>query len=532
MNEQDIKKILNDLYAVDASLRTRETEIIAIIKTLAQRSAMPLDPEFAGKLRLQLLEKMSAMQMERKTNVFNFMRKNMRYVVSVLAVVVVAGVATGMAFYARNMKPTSVALLSGQSTVTSVGDRAFGSLGSLTGGQGGTAASAATEAAPSGAMSANASAAPKAGMSMAAAMSGQASSAIARPMVPPPTPQQQYVYTGNPFTQNKNSLNVLKFVPKSIPAGNDDGALANAGFGTIDLASFANTGVTNITFSEKQSFGYTINVDLQGGSVSISQNYDQWPHDNNPQPLTASDIPADASVIATADAFLEAHGVAVSAYGAPEVVNNNYGYAVAPVMNATAPAGVTTGSSGGGASAMMRVYYPDTVAVLYPMLANGMNVYTTDGTKIGVTVQINVRYNRVSDVYGLTLADYQASSYPAITDSAKILDLAEHPFFYPVTYMESASGDVGTKVSANEIDLGTPVMAYVQMYQSDANGNGSQFLVPAFVFPVRQKNGSAYPQNIVVPLIADFIQSPAIYNTPGSGIVPQATSGVAPAQTK
>jgi hypothetical protein len=82
----------------------------------------------------------------------------------------------------------------------------------------------------------------------------------------------------------------------------------------------------------------------------------------------------------------------------------------------------------------------------------------------------------------LSVQNYEASSYGAIVDTAKIISLAKQ---------EAGSGVVSAGTGIQELGLGTPIRAYVD--------EDKGLLVPAFAFPI-QGQGSAAP-SIIVPLV-------------------------------
>ncbi len=349
-----------------------------------------------------------------------------------------------------------VALL-GSANIVRVGDRAFGTF---------AAPGAASDAASGGAVSA----APEA--SAAPAMAPKMMSVAAMPPSAAPSAEPTYRYGGSAFVQGHASLDVLKVLPEAIPADAAAKALAQTGFGDASM--------TEATLSERQPFGYTIQLDLQGGSISISENSDEWPQaESGPSPMATS------TAINIANRFLGDHGIAMGRYGAPEVRSDTS--IAAPV-----------------AEMPMIPYHPDTIAVLYPLIVNGMEVYSEGGTQIGVTVTVSAHYGRVTSVYGLNAETYEASAYGAITSTSTILSLAEHASVRPIIYngLRSAAVDTATDASSSIAGiLGTPVLAYAQIFKTAPDGTAEQFLVPAYAFPV---SGGVSGRNIMVPLISDF----------------------------
>ncbi len=350
--------------------------------------------------------------------------------------------------------------LLGSANIVRVGDRAFGTF---------VSSGAASDAASGGAVPAaqEPSAVP--------AMTPKMMSVAAMPpsVVPPAAPV--YRYGGGAFVQSHASLDVLKVLPEAIPADAAARALAQTGFGDASM--------TEATLSEHRPFGYTIQLDLQGGSISISENSDEWPQaEAGPSPMATS------TAISIANRFLEDHGIATGRYGTPEIRSN--ASIVAPI-----------------AEMPMIPYHPDTIEVLYPLVVNGMGVYSESGTQIGMTVTVSARYGRVTSVYGLNAEYYEASAYDAITSTSTILSLAEHASVRPIIYngLQSAAADAATDAPSSIAGtLGTPVLAYAQIFKTAPDGTAEQFLVPAYAFPV---SGGVSGRNIIVPLISDFAPS-------------------------
>jgi hypothetical protein len=57
-----------------------------------------------------------------------------------------------------------------------------------------------------------------------------------------------------------------------------------------------------------------------------------------------------------------------------------------------------------------------------------------------------------------------------------------------------------------ELELGTPALSYEHFWRYESNGQSSEFLVPALVFPIKNNPATGYygRNNVVVPLIKDF----------------------------
>ena len=350
---------------------------------------------------------------------------------------------------------------------------------------------------------------------------GAASSAIAMPY--PISYGQQYVYKGVTFQQNEAKLDVLKRIPSVVSADQAFAALQQLNLGLVNVGSFGNANLDQLTFSQNQDFGYTITIDLNNGTIGINQNYKKWPQTNcppnglctQPQSLTLNDVPSDSVVTGITDTFLKDHAISTDLYGKPVVQNQWRSYlAPQPLGTQAMPA--------------MNVYIPDSVTVVYPLTLNGKSVYEQGGLPSGLTVTVDIRNSKVSGVSGLNVQNYQSSSYDAITEVQKILQIAEQGGQYGVINYGGvmSSGPVplasgGTTSVKNmpivqpniikppqngvtEIDLGTPQMAYEKMYNYQ-NGSSDELYVPAFVFPIINPPQNYYQQNVIVPLIWDLL---------------------------
>ncbi len=476
-------------------------------------------PEFETDLRRRLLLELSSVKIRKSQPIFS-MTRTFRIVLGGLAVAAVAA-AVIVPFFMHRQGSGTIALLGTSTSVTQVGDDAFGPLNGLgTIDTGGNAGGSAKETATSPASSALAPVAASPMMSVmasgaetsgsAVSGSGTASPAIiVRPMPPLRFPAVTYVYKGDPIHQDQRKLNVLKSIPVALSADQITSVLAGLGGNAMSIPSFDGALVTNVTLSENSHFGYTINADLTAGTFSIYENYSEWPQDNG-SPLTATEVPATDTIIGIADAFLADHGISTSTYAIPELTRQ-IGIVV-PIVRPMAGAAAATSGSSAIASMPMIPYRPDSVEVLYPLTVNGMRVYSSSGAQIGLQVTVNLRYGKVSAVSGLAVTQYQSSAYDAITDSSTIISLAEHPSVYPIIYngiMGVSSGATG----ATDINLGTPALAYEEVYQSDGKGGSSEFFVPAYVFP-ETTGPNAGTGSVIVPLVASFEQ-----NSNGGGVM-------------
>lgn len=266
----------------------------------------------------------------------------------------------------------------------------------------------------------------------------------------------------------------------NVPFSNIQSAFDDA---AIDLSTFDNTSVESIALAQRRPFGYYINVSMTDGSVSINQMWDQWPHPENDcrdeacyrnlQPKL-SDIPADADLIRIASAFLADHDIDLSEYGTP-IVDETWRVNYDAMED------------------KRYAYVPDSMRVIYPLLVDGQIVVEAGGEPAGISVQVSIRHDRVSDVWGLTTYQFDRSQHDAVSDRATI---------------ESFLAVSGSQTpEAPTVTLTNPTLGYVRIFDYVNNVNEELF-VPALIFQVENvPTGTYYYQRTVaVPLAKDLLE--------------------------
>lgn len=455
MEQKDIKKILSDLYAIDPNLESKEADLVLAVKIMHGRKNNEYDKEFSAELRERLLSEIGHKNKRRN-----------RYFVPVLAtssLVLLCFVGVFAFNYFNSPQRPKIAM-------EKVQDNAFGDFFSENE-LNDTRLQNATEqddfAQPSVATGGGEHAAETMSQPI---LPGASASEYSAKAVVSAGPVYKYAYIGDNFIQSEPKMDVLKKIPQPLSS---DFNLKNL-IDVADLSTFSGGNIATATFQQDEPFGYTINVDFKNGAVSLNENYEQWQSaEINEEPSVVID---KNQAIDIANEFLKTHKISVANYGSAKVLENSYS---------------------------------DTAQVVYPMIIDGKNVYGIDGTDIGIFVGVNMRYKKVSSVYGLNSEKYQVSSYPVIQDTNEILSIAENTRFSG--YMEYADGrpsDADMEKQKNnsgiiEIDLTTPQLAYVQISKID-NGAYGEFLVPAYFFPIENPVDSK--NKIVVPLV----QSPVV----------------------
>ncbi|KKT92304.1 MAG: hypothetical protein UW92_C0003G0021 [Candidatus Jorgensenbacteria bacterium GW2011_GWA2_45_13] len=477
---QEIKNILNDVYTVDPSLRAHEQKLIVIIEHLLElRPDTGYDKTFEEKLRTELsLQIEKGMRSRKYAKAFSFPIGRPSFFIPAGALVVLLTVFAAGGWYLSGVGTITIFPSSPQ--IAKVGGEAFGQLSVL----------APSPVVNSFSVSENAPTKQSSEMDIPVGMGGGVMSVMG--MAPLGKVDLQFrsitklVYRGTDIPIPDQSMEVLKRVTPKNAASQLATLLKKADLGLINLNTLENAHVDSLTLTEGGEYRHTITIDLVDGSVSIQPNWETWPNIYrackvgglciNQRPLTPSDVPDDDTLVKTANSFLAHYDISIAFFAPPEVDRSWKN------------------------SASEDSFAPDSVSVLYPFRIDGKDVYNQSGGKEGMTVTIDIRTGRVSNVFGLEVADYTASLYPMETNTSLIIATAERG---------GAQGESEPTPlsSVNEIDLETPSLAYISLDVPEAGMQSSQhFLVPAYVFPVIHiADGTQYfSKNVVVPLAKIF----------------------------
>ncbi|TAN33614.1 hypothetical protein EPN28_02280 [Patescibacteria group bacterium] len=514
----DIQKILNDLYAMEPELRSREQEVIKIInELLASRPDTKFDEKFRLALRERLLTRANELEagarLARARPARRFQPLSWLFIGAGAA----ASVLLVFSFVKNNIRPGLFDLKNAQTSVTKLADNAFGNL--LLEEKAAAGATAGPDAAaPAPAQKqekreiALGSPAPSAPVAAYGRGSAGVATGIAEPgkTIAPDYPVYdvyKYAYKGEPI------MEILKQVQDDNGGQDDSGTMqvlkrikgGDASFGQlssllsgarlgIDWNKFSGIKVQNISFSENRDRGYSVYVDLNESSVSINQNWSNWTRSSDMvvspeyyKPLRVSDLPGDDKIIAAADKFLRDYGIPTDSYGPPEIQKDwLIGYGVAAVKD----------------SGTAEYYAPDSLTVIYPLKVEGKNIYEESGYKSGLSVAVNAHGLTVQNVYNLTSQQYESSGYAAEKDASRLQKLAEAGGWRQEFY----AAEQGPNARVVKIELGTPSVELVKIWTYKDNAS-QELLVPSLIFPITKKptNAYFYQKNIIVPLIKDIL---------------------------
>lgn len=494
--DRNIQEILFELYEIDPRLKEKESELIPMLnEILVSRPNTKIDKHFESDLRQRLLEKISAtstskdLEAKELNNNFNFM-KRLYYA---FGGAIIASILIVPMMYMSKNKPNNLVIKDNdailqEAKIARLGEKAFGNLQSQSNGNSSESASSYMKGLGGGG-----------GLTSPTAERGMADSAVgstnssAGSMIAPDEWQvtnYKYVYKGDPITIDQDKMDVLKRI-KGLGAGVDLSQIISGSAPGIDLSTFSNTKIQSLSILEDKDYGYSIYFDFNEGMVSISENWMKWSMqdcfgDSCPeyQPIKPSDIPADAKLISMANDFIKKHGINTEDYGEPEVADTWRG-------------AYETLSSATERSAF---YIPEIASVVYPLKVDGKLVYDDGGNKNGLTVNINLRKMKVGGAWNMVTQKYQGSLYETEKNTDTILKIAEKGGIYGYIY-EDAKKTV-------EIEIGTPQMVYMRMYNYKNNQN-DELLVPALMFPITKNLPSEmqWRRSVIVPLAKELLEN-------------------------
>ncbi|OGE74181.1 MAG: hypothetical protein A3I07_01480 [Candidatus Doudnabacteria bacterium RIFCSPLOWO2_02_FULL_42_9] len=403
-------------------------------------------------------------------------RFNLKMLLPISAIAVVAVI---MLVVKPNNQNTTQQLLGGKQEIIRVGSNAFGQLNTLNAvgrGQGGGGGAEN--------MSLSADAKMMAPGTEPAVGMGGGGTGVATPAIWYPT-YFKYVYNGEPITVDSDQMDVYER-QKGFGAGADLASfLERFDIGLFNISKFQSATVDYLRASENRDQGYAIDMDLKQGTLYISQNWERWPMLDYSQPTSMGEVPSDEEAIAIADQFLNEYGISKENYGTPVVQNYwRIMYERATDKNS--------------------LYVPDAVSVVYPIKIEGNEVMDEGGNKTGMFVSINARTKQVTSVGEITSQRFQASAYPTEKDTARLMKIAENGGFR--SYMPLANEVIEPDAKTVTVELGTPKIEYVRMWQT-INNQTKDLYVPSLVFPVTNQPTDYYTQNVIVPLIKEVLDA-------------------------
>jgi hypothetical protein len=494
--EEKVQAILNDLYQIDKELKNYENDLIPMIKKLIEsKPDTKFDEKFTAELKKEILSraqelKMAKVQESEPKAQFTLMNKlSFAFGGALVALILFIPLYNYFTQQGAQILPTSKEkfAINLNQGVSKVENQAFGSLAtqnmnlaaeeSMTAGRGGGGGTLA---------------APQAIATDEAQISGK--------MIPPRMVEYNYTYTGDEITLDQTTIEVYKRVKSDTTGISLAQSISGLNLDLVDLSKFKDRRVNNLSMVEDREFGYYINFSMDEDFISINQNWNKWPQVAQkcwdlPPPqseecyqatrLQMSDVLSDDKLISIAKNFIKEYGIDTSHYGEPKVMDYwRREFEIARDKS--------------------DIYVPDSIPVLFPLIIEGLSTYEQSGEMTGLIVDINIRHNRIAGAHTIMPYNYVSSSYEAVTDVEKILELAENGGLYPQYYYGESDQTV-------DIELGTPTLGLLMHYvYNQGTRESNQLYVPALVFPitsVSDKNALIYQKNVIIPLAKEIIES-------------------------
>jgi hypothetical protein len=467
------QSLLQELYEIDPSLREHEADLVPLLRTLlANDPAQKPSATFVKKLRTELATRADASMRGAVEHAVSYDSPSgffSRFAFAVAGAVAAVFIAV----------PTTVQFMKDRQPIAPITDDGSGAPMGENDIVAATPSPDAKIAQPTPGATPY-SARPQSGGGGDAMMNNPVSTLIA------PWNPVKYRLEGELPTFPTGDVTVLtrKPVSRSVAFASIQNAFKDA---DIDLSTFDDLTVETVTLAQKKPFGYIINISMADGSVAINQAWDQWPHPENdcrdeacyqrlmPKP---SDIPADAELIRIAGAFLAAHDIDVSSYGTP-VVDDAWRIAYDSMEG------------------KRYAWIPDTLRVIYPLIVDGKPVIDAGGEPAGISVQVSIRHDRVTDAWGFTTNQFDRSQEEAVTTRADV---------------EKFLGMAGSQTpDAQTIALSNPTRGFVRLYEY-TDGTNTEKLVPALIFRVTGAPDSLgyYQRTVAVPLVKNLLDQATI----------------------
>jgi hypothetical protein len=466
----NINKILKDLYELDSSFKEHEDELVKIVnKLLESRPSIQIDQMFVEKLRQSVLKKAEELKMEEaNSRLFNFMQfKNFAFI-GVGAIVMLLIM---LPVLINDQQVANVQFESEKTKIAKLEDGAFGSLSGQTNTTNEESMLSSDTSISDGMVSEK--------MAVGYGGGGVSVSTERAMDIDYETINYEYVYTGDNFSLEEDSVPVYQRVTVDDLGKKYANQLADFDFGILNTGKFKDTEVMSMNIAEDREFGYSVYFNFSDGSLSINANWNEWPRDNDQ--MKESDLLSSDELINIADNFVNDYSFDMSDYGDP-IVNDNWKRSY--------------GESD---------YIPDAIDVIYPFKIEDREVYDDSGNPTGMTVNVNMRYKKVSSVHGIYRSDFNFSDYEAETDYNKVIKVAEN-------------GGIWSSYSYNDpdktitLELGTPERGLVRHwhYTGDGEKGSSELYAEALIFPITNLDEieeTFYKKYIVVPLVKEILDT-------------------------
>ena len=473
MNEH-IQHILDDLYEIDPELKKHETDLVPAIKALlAAKPDIKLDQEFVIELKRKVLGT------EPKRIFFSSLFAN-RFAIITGSGLIALLIAIPLVYHFTEGGLNSIETPSVAFNFSDEKTKAFGSLVDSSSDQQGATLSRSVSGVGAGG-----------GGGMTKAESSTSDSAMIAPSselyMPSPEPyfeeiSYSYVYKGGTLDLLDVSNNVYRRENGFDLNNSIISQIKENSLGAVNISALNNPEITSISIADKSKNGYSIQVNPSEGDVFISQDWRQYEQavSSYYEPIQIDDLPTEDKLIKIAEKFLAQYQIDMTLFGEPHVIDQ----------------WIFTASRNGHEN-----YAPDQVTLVYPLLLDEKEIYSESGSPFGLSVNIDIRSNKVNHVSYNASTKFDRSSYELETDSEAILKIAEHGGLYQ--YQSPNPTNIV------EIELGNPEIVLMLHNRFNPESGSQTLFVPALRFPILNAPSDAmlYRDNIVIPLVKEILKS-------------------------
>lgn len=496
MNDS-IKKILDEMYALDASLQTHEKELEKIINEILSTSpAITIDNAFLEQLRSRL--DMRAHELTQTSSVLKsrtfmsfFSRPSIAFGI-IIAVLVVLPVLSVLFKSTSQQNEHFVALK--PTSQTNLEKNKFGSLALPIQDQQTMGKMSAPTATPSYSGGGNVNVGFGGGGGSAMGMIAPEIGTTEPGMIGRPYEYVSYrfAYKGDVLKLDEPTMTVYKKAIDNTSAQSLAQAIQNIGIATFDLTKLQNTRISYLTLSEDRDRGFVASINLDDNSFSLYANSPVWPPLWKYSPEAKKlGTPSDEEILALADSFIKKYNINLSGYGKGTVIHNQNVYYMTPE-----PA-----STDGTTSSIMPIMAPTEMNVLYPLIIDGKEVIDQGGNGMGLNVNVNIPLRAVTGMGSIHSQKYEESAYDIETNMDKILSVAERGGMY------GGYGD-GGKIITVELETPTLQLMYYSLY-NEKEQRSQELYIPAYVFPIKDPSTylNLYQKYIIVPIVKEILES-------------------------
>lgn len=257
--------------------------------------------------------------------------------------------------------------------------------------------------------------------------------------------------------------------------------IKNFSFNWINISEFSNLWVSNITFNQDEDYGYTLNLDFDNQSLNLYQNWEKWPQrDYNKDKKQV--ILKENELYKIANDFLQKYHIDIKKYAFP-IIEKKYLENLKNYEN----------------NKLSWDFLQSNVTINYPLIIDGNLIKQEQWENTWLNLTINLEEKKVSSLYWLKLFDYLKSDYEIETNTKNILKIAN---VWGKNWLDNLP-NLNDEIKYTTINLKNPKLQYIVIYDYKDNKD-DQYLVPAIVFEIDKENNNSFQDNISVPLLKDL----------------------------